>query len=608
MNNKLLFITLILAILIVGCGVSNRQFNEGKKMIVIDGGASLYNGNELIASLPAGTEVTMLENKGKWCLVEVQVNEYNMKVKGLMKPDSLSPMPENATTKVVAPEVSPYYESKQKEIWSEFFPNIGINCIALEGDNIWLGTTSGLIKFPASAPSRAVTYTIADGLVDNDVLSVEVYEGEVWIGTSKGLNKFYNNNFIKYTKEDGLLEGSIMAIDVNEDYVWLGLDTGLSRIDRALGFIQNWPHSGGWSPESGSGSVSLADKGGIYADSIMIEDDCVWNSAFNLTKTSVDGRDLLTYDCGKGLIHSRVVDFYVDRDNIWITTLGGITRIDRKDDKIYENFGVRGGYIDNPVISACHDGKYIWIVTKDGLSKFDTQKRKFITYFACWDTFKGGYVSDIKADDKNLWLATSHGLWRMNKEVADYMSDRDLLDDFESKTRLTYRGWQLGRRGGKNGSENVFVDYTVGANRTNASLCNHYIAPDQKAHYIGHIGVSIADMDLTDYDGISFFVKAEPAVDLSATVSENNETWIIGSWHVPRDWMEIRVPFSQFRPHGQESGNNILELYALRYISFNIKRNYAFGPRPKPDEGEPGKFWIDEIKFYKSGSNSFATR
>ncbi|MGQ9610689.1 MAG: ligand-binding sensor domain-containing protein [bacterium] len=608
MHSRFLFFNLVLTILIVGCGISNKNFNDGTKMIVIDGGASLYNGNELIASLPAGTEVTMLENKGKWCLVEVNVNEYNMKVKGLMKPDSLSPMPETAITKVVAPEVSPYYESKQKEIWSEFFPNIGINCIALDGDNIWLGTTSGLVKFPASAPSRAVTYTMADGLLDNDVLSVDVYEGEVWIGTSKGLNKFYNSNFLKYTKEDGLLEGSIMAIDASEDYVWLGLDTGLARIDRTLGFIQNWPHSGGWSPESGSGSVSLADKGGIYADSIMVEDDCVWNAAFNLTKTSINGRDLLSYGCGEGLIHSRVVDFYVDENNIWVTTLGGITRIDRKDDKIYEQFDIRGGYMVNPVISACHDGKYIWIVTKDGLSKFDTQKKKFITYFACWDTFKGGYVSDIKSDEKNLWLATSQGLWRMDKSAADAMSDRDLLDDFESKTRLSYRGWQLGRRGGKNGSENIFVDYTVGANKTSASLCNSYIAPDQKAHYIGHIAVSVADMDLTDYDGISFFVKAEPAVDLSASVYENNETWVIGSWHVPRDWMEIRVPFSQFKPHGQESGNNILELYALQNIHFGIKRNYAFGPRPKPNEGESGKFWIDEIRFYKSESESFATK
>jgi len=48
------------------------------------------------------------------------------------------------------------------------------------------------------------------------------------------------------------------------------------------------------------------------------------------------------------------------------------------------------------------------------------------------------------------------------------------------------------------------------------------------------LGVSLADMDLTDYDGVSFYIKAEPAVAGSAMAGENNETWIVGSWHVPK--------------------------------------------------------------------------
>ena len=272
-----------------------------------------------------------------------------------------------------------------------------------------------------------------------------------------------------------------------------------------------------------------------------------------------------------------------------------------------ENFHVKGGYNNNPVIASCIDGDYIWLATNDGISKFNMKTEKYITYFACWDLFDGGYISKMKADDNYLWLATTEGLWRMDKSAADAMSDKDLLDDFESKSRLTYRGWRLGERGGKNGSENVFIDYTVGANNTSASLCNKYVAPDYKAHSIAHVGVNLEDMDLTGYDGISFFVKADPAVKISANMGENNETWIVGSWNVPREWMEVRVPFSQFKPHGQESGNNIIELYALRNLNFKVTRNYSFGPRPRPNEGEVGKFWIDEIKFYKTDKNSLAS-
>jgi len=610
MRNSLLFIIcVILAATVFGCGASNKAVTERTPMMVIDGGASLFNGNELMANLPAGTEVSMIERKDKWCLVEVCVDDYNMKVKGSISASALAPIPEHASVNMVAPRVSPVYEPKRKEVWSEFFTGAAVNDVALNGDDVWLGTTDGLVKFPALAPSRAVTYTTADGLLDDDIFSVDVEDGEVWAGSMKGLSRFNGTNFVNYTSEDGLLKGSVVAIDAGEDYVWLGLDTGIARFDKGLGFIKNWAHSGGWSPESGSGSVSTADKGGIYADTILLDGDTFWNAAYNLTKTSVDGKDLKTYHCGSGLIHSRVVGLHLDRNNIWIVSLGGITRINRQDDTIYENFHVKGGYERNPMIAACPDGDYLWIATKDGISKFDLQKQRYTTYFACWDLFDGGYISKMKADNGNLWVATTEGLWRMDKNAAESISDHDLLDDFESKNRTAYRGWRLGRHGGDNGSEEVFVDYTIGADDTAASLCNRYVAPDHKAHSIAHLSVSLQDMDLTEYDGISFFVKAEPSVSVSAKMGESNETWIVGSWNVPGEWMEVRVPFARLRPHGQESGNNIVELYAMRNLSFKVGRSRGFGPRPRPDEGEVGKFWVDEIRFYKnSGQESLASK
>ena len=609
---RFLVLCVVLSAAIYGCGMFKTAVNEPVPMIVIDGGASFFDGNELLATLPVGTEVNMIEQKDKWCLVEVCVDDYNMKVKGTISADALAPAPDNASVNIIAPAVSPVYELKRKEIWTSFFTDGGVNDIALDADNIWIGTTSGLVKFPAQAPSRAVIFTTADGLMDDDVLSVDVEDGEVWAGTMKGLARFNGSNFVSYTPEDGLMNGTVVAIDAGEDYVWLGLDSGIARFDKGLGLIKNWPHSGGWSPESGSGSVSQSDKGGIYADTMLIEGDTIWNAAFNLHKTSVSGKDIKTYSCGEGLIHSRVVDLHVDPDNLWVINIGGITRINREDDKLHENFHVKGGYGENPMIAGCPDGDYLWIVMKDGISKFDMKKKKFTTYFACWDLFDGGYISAIKADENYLWVATTEGLWRMDKVAADAISDHDLLDDFESKSRIAYREWRLGRRGGKNGSENVFVDYTVGADNTAASLCNKYIAPDYDAHSIGHLSVSLRDMDLTDYDGISFFIKAEPAVKLGAVMHESNESWDVGHWNVPGNWMEVRVPFSQLRIHGEHESNpsnKIVELYAMNSLSFKVSRNHAFGRRPRPNEGEVGKVWIDEIRFFKKmDSESLASK
>ncbi len=605
----LLIISLIvLGMVIFGCAVSNKVANEPTPMIVIDGGAKLFKGDEIVGTLPAGTEVSMIERQNEWCLVEVCIDDYKMNIRGTIATDALALAPDNTVVNIVAPRVSPVYEPKRKEIWTPFFTGAAINDIALDGDDVWLGTSEGLVKFPALAPSRAVTYTSADGLLDDDVFSVDVDDNGVWAGGMKGLGRFNGSSFVNYTSEDGLLEGSVVAIEAGEDQVWLGLDTGIARFDKVMGLIKNWPHSGGWSPESGSGSVSTADKGGIYADTMLLEGDTIWNAAYNLTKTSSDGKDLKVYHCGNGLIHSRVVDLYLDPDTIWIISLGGITKIDRADDAIYENFYVKGGYERNPLIAACHDGDYLWLATNDGISKFDMSKQKVITYFACWDLYDGGYISRMKADDNYLWLATTEGLWRMDKKAANAVSDQNLLDDFESKSRITYRGWRLGRHGGENGGEHLFVDYTVGADDTAASLCNRYVAPDYKAHSIAHMGVSLQDMDLTEYDGVSFYVKAEPAVKISAKMGENNETWIVGSWNVPGEWMEVRVPFSRLKPHGQESGNNIVELYAMRNLSFKVGRNRGFGPTPRPHEGEIGKVWLDEIRFYKSDREALVSK
>jgi len=105
MRNHSLFIFLpvILIAVLSGCGISSKTASEGTPMIVIDGGARLFDGSDIIGSLPAGTEVTMIERKDNWCLVEVPVDDYNMKIKGSISADALAPAPENASVQVISP-------------------------------------------------------------------------------------------------------------------------------------------------------------------------------------------------------------------------------------------------------------------------------------------------------------------------------------------------------------------------------------------------------------------------------------------------------------------------------------------------------------------------
>ncbi|MBM3235440.1 hypothetical protein FJZ31_03995 [Candidatus Poribacteria bacterium] len=609
----------ILALIIAGCVGINKAALENQAvmmeglripMVVTAEEANLYDQNTVIGKLPVGTKVYVLHKGSTWYTVEVPIDKYSMKIIGSMDADVLAPIPETKSdvSQETTISVSPTYSAIREKLWTEFFPEVGINTIASTADTIWLGTDSGLYKFPADAPGQAIKYTATDGLPDDDVQSIGLYKDEVWVGTYLGLSKFVNSDFINYTISDGLLKGAIMAIDVNDKYVWLGLTSGISRLDKVTGTFENRPHGGGWSPESGSGSAPASGKSGIYADSIAIDGDCVWNAAFNLTKTSLDGIDLKTYGCGDGLIHSRVVDFAIDKDDIWASTLWGVTRLEKNSVK-YEQFRIAYGLDgqENPIIASVKDGDSLWIAMREGIVRLDTNKKKFVTYYAVWDLFGGRYISTLAADAKYLWVGTSEGLWRMDKAVANSISDEALVDDFESENRIRARGWNLGKQDWKYGSQNVFVDETAGASGTSSSLCIEYVAPDYKHNNLGSSGVNISAMDLTEYDGISFFIKAKPAVQLNADIGEISETWAVGNWNVPGEWMQIRVPFGQFHVHAQGSGNSVIELHAFNYLSFGSHRSYGVGAKPAP--GEKGKIWIDEIRFYKNEDiNKIASR
>ena len=611
---------IVLALIMTGClsGVNQAALEgqavtmEGLKipMVVTAEEANIYDGNTVIGKLPVGTKVYVLHKGSTWYTVELPVDKYAMKIRGSMDADVLAPIPEAKNEVLQEPmkSVSPTYSAIGEKLWAEFFSDVGINAVASTEDTIWLGTDSGLYKFPAGAPGQAVKYTAADGLLDDDVQSIGLYKDEVWVGTYLGFSKFAKDDFVNYTISDGLLKGAVMAIDVNDKYVWLGLTSGISRFDKVTKTFENRPHGGGWSPESGSGSAPVSGKSGIYADSIAIDGDYVWNAAFNLTKTSMNGKNLKTYGCGDGLIHSRVVDFAVDGSNVWASTLWGLTKLEEESGK-YEQFRITRGPDgkENPIIASVKDGDSLWIGMREGIARFNTNKKKFITYYAVWDLFGGRYISTLAADAKYLWVGTTEGLWRMDKAVANSISDEALVDDFESESRIRARGWRLGRRNTKYGSQNVFVDKTTGANDTNSSICVEYTAPDYKHNSLGSFAVSISTMDLTEYDGISFAIKAEPAVRLNADIGEINETWAVGNWNVPNEWMQIRVPFEGFKVHAQGSGNSVIELHGFNNLSFRSHRSYGVGAKPAP--GEEGKIWLDEIRFYKNEDiNKIASR
>ena len=60
----------------------------------------------------------------------------------------------------------------------------------------------------------------------------------VWVGKENGLLKYVKreNRWYRYSRADGLLDNSVRWILLDGDYIWLGTGRGLTR------FFWNAPH------------------------------------------------------------------------------------------------------------------------------------------------------------------------------------------------------------------------------------------------------------------------------------------------------------------------------------------------------------------------------
>ena len=104
---------------------------------------------------------------------------------------------------------------RKRNSWTSTFR--GINCLNKNGfshcvfvdskDQVWYGTEDGALCFDFKKGIKPKLYSTANGLTDNSVASItEDYQGKIWIGTTKGLNKLVSKDgkIIKFYAESGL--------------------------------------------------------------------------------------------------------------------------------------------------------------------------------------------------------------------------------------------------------------------------------------------------------------------------------------------------------------------------------------------------------------------
>uniref|UniRef100_UPI003FF0CFF1 hybrid sensor histidine kinase/response regulator transcription factor n=1 Tax=Prevotella sp. TaxID=59823 RepID=UPI003FF0CFF1 len=104
---------------------------------------------------------------------------------------------------------------RKRNSWVSTFK--GINCLKKNSfshcvfvdskDHVWYGTEDGAFCFDFRKGIKPKLYTTASGLTDNSVASItEDYQGNIWLGTIKGLNKLAlkSGTITKFYAESGL--------------------------------------------------------------------------------------------------------------------------------------------------------------------------------------------------------------------------------------------------------------------------------------------------------------------------------------------------------------------------------------------------------------------
>ncbi len=328
------------------------------------------------------------------------------------------------------------------------FTNYGsknsIGSIAEKGNNVWIGTNSGLFVRSKSSGAIILTYTTDNGLPSNYINDVKIDAfGNVWVATSNGLAKFDGNSWQAYGVSAGLpsyntnvygitidQSGSIWVYVRNNDKIyrfennntftpfdlttnpyciqagpngkiWIGTFYGISSFDPST------ENTVDYNNELGTGQLSVND---IVVDANLN----IWFVAENgLHK--YDGVNFSNYpasQAGTGTPLSGENLSIDDSGNLWMSYGNKLKKYIISSDQAsnYQN--------TSTINSITVDGNgRVWLGTDYGIKRFLDVNTTWDEYIVS-NSIANSDVSDFEFDASgNLWVATHHGLSRLQNNI-----------------------------------------------------------------------------------------------------------------------------------------------------------------------------------------------
>lgn len=259
---------------------------------------------------------------------------------------------------------------------------------------VWAATWGGGAGFWADGKWRLLTRQ--QGLLSNNVTCIrEDRQGQIWLGTDRGLNVFEEDHI----REAGLTGKSLLSLVVDQkDRIWAGCWRA-SRSGGGLFCLEG----GSWKSFSKSEGLPGQEILKVFEDTRGRIWVGTYEGGIGAGAGCLEGNKWHSYRKRDGLIDNCVYSMFEDPAGaIWFGTVGGISIFDGKH---WHRVTEQDGLADNRVYSMLIDrNKKMWFGTEGGVSRFDGED--WIS-FTQEDGLAENLVRTIlETSDKELWFGT----------------------------------------------------------------------------------------------------------------------------------------------------------------------------------------------------------
>ncbi len=265
--------------------------------------------------------------------------------------------------------ISVFKDTKLVKTYSEDkgLPYHEVHFIKEDNNNgIWIGTQGGgVMKYNTNADRFEMSYMINSYMNQLIIKALEVDQSNnLWVGTTDGLVYFEidNQKVARLTQSNGLGGNEISTIfSDSKNVVWVGArGKGITKIDGA--------------------TITKVDLKRKITPTSIIEDKKgnLWIGTEGKGVLIFDGKKIIQeYTVGNGLLSDYISLLNVDDNgNLWIGTNKGLNKYDVKEDEFY-SFSEKMGYVG---IESKHNATYkdedgnLWFGTIKGVVKLNIKE------------------------------------------------------------------------------------------------------------------------------------------------------------------------------------------------------------------------------------------